>query len=551
PCSARTQWLDQLRALLPPDAAWIKVPTHVNDGRLLGEIDLAATLRAGRPITDQGLLARAHGGVLVLAMAERHSSATAARIASALDQRVVPRAHTSAEPAEPARLGVIALDEGIDHDERPPAVLRERLAFEIELDPRYKGHEETNISPANVAAARQLLPRVRASDAMMGVLCEAADAVGAWSLRAPLLALRAARAAAALEGRIEVTTDDTALAARLVLAHRATRLPAEPESEQSDEESKDASDPADSEASDGSDDVVSPKELEDVVVAAAKASIPAGLLAELTSFGRGGNRPGNAGRLIRSRLRGRSFGSQPGEPRGGARLDLLATMHAAAPWQRIRNSALGAGSTPRARLQIARQDLRIHRYQQRARTVAIFVVDASGSSALHRLAEAKGAVETFLADCYVRREEVALIAFRGKSAELLLPPTRSLARAKRCLAGLPGGGTTPLAAALKATTLLADSIQRRGDTVLAVLLTDGRGNVALNGSPDSATAHSETRQLARHLKSTGLRTLLIDTSPRPRLPAEELAADLGATYLAMPHAGAVSLARSVKGMLAS
>jgi magnesium chelatase subunit D len=225
-------------------------------------------------------------------------------------------------------------------------------------------------------------------------------------------------------------------------------------------------------------------------------------------------------------------------------------MHAAAPWQRIRNAALGAARGPRPPLQVRRQDLRIHRYQQRARTVAIFVVDASGSSALHRLAEAKGAVETFLADCYVRREEVALIAFRGKSAELLLPPTRSLARAKRCLAGLPGGGTTPLAAALKATTLLADSIQRRGDTVLAVLLTDGRGNVALDGSPNSATAQSETRLLARHLKSTGLRTLLIDTSPRPRLPAEELATDLGATYLAMPHAGAVSLARSVKGMLA-
>lgn len=553
PCPARTRWLDQLRALLPKDAPWIKVPIHVNDERMLGEIDLTATLRAGRPVAESGLLAKADGGVLLLAMAERHSAATAARIASALDQRVVPKAYATSETDQATCFGVVALDEGLDHDERPPAVLRERLAFEVELELQSDSRGlDRLISPSDIAAARLLLPRVRADGAVVEVLCEAADAVGAWSLRAPLLALRVAHAAAALDGRTDVTTDDAALAARLVLGHRATRLPAEPHpEEQPRDETKEAKDPATDEGDGDSDHDASRQQLDDVVVAAAQASIPAGLLAQLTSLGSGGRKPGNSGRLIRSRLRGRSVGNQPGDPRGGARLDLLATLHAAAPWQRIRSATSGAARVPRPRLQIARQDLRIHRYQQRARTVAIFVVDASGSSALHRLAETKGAVETFLADCYVRREEVALIAFRGKRAELLLPPTRSLARAKRCLAGLPGGGTTPLAAALKATTLLADSIQRRGDTVLAVLLTDGRGNVALDGSPNPATAEGETRQLARHLKSTGLRTLLIDTSPRPRPSAEELATDLGATYLAMPHAGAVSLARSVKGMLAS
>ena len=112
--------------------------------------------------------------------------------------------------------------------------------------------------------------------------------------------------------------------------------------------------------------------------------------------------------------------------------------------------APAAAAGPRSACRCARSDLRITRLQQRAATATLFVVDASGSSALHRLAEAKGAVELLLAECYVRRDQVGVIAFRGRGAEVLLPPTRSLVRAKRSLAALPGGGGTPLAAGLQA-----------------------------------------------------------------------------------------------------
>ena len=124
----------------------------------------------------------------------------------------------------------------------------------------------------------------------------------------------------------------------------------------------------------------------------------------------------------------------------GGRLDLIETLRAAAPWQPLRRAeALRCGGPVGAQVLVRAQDFRLRRYQQRQQTTTVFTVDASGSLALHRLAEAKGAVELLLADCYVRRDQVALIAFRCTGAQLLLPPTRSLVRAKRCLAELPGG----------------------------------------------------------------------------------------------------------------
>jgi len=179
----------------------------------------------------------------------------------------------------------------------------------------------------------------------------------------------------------------------------------------------------------------------------------------------------------------------------------------------------------------------------------VFVVDASGSSAMHRLAEAKGAVELLLADCYVRRDQVAVIAFRGRQAELLLPPTRSLVNAKRRLAGLPGGGGTPIAHALDAAAELADGIARRGQSPLVVLLTDGRANVARDGSGGRERAMQDALQSGRQLAQRQWSVLLIDTSPKPQREAAELAQAMRAQYLPLPYAGAERLAQSVRGSL--
>ena len=167
---------------------------------------------------------------------------------------------------------------------------------------------------------------------------------------------------------------------------------------------------------------------------------------------------------------------------------------------------------------------------------------------MHRLAEAKGAVELLLADCYVRRDQVAVIAFRGKQAEMILPPTRSLVRAKRGLSGLPGGGGTPLALAIDAATQLAMSIARRGETPLIVMLTDGKANIDRSGNPGREQANADAMLAAQQAAIAGFAAMIIDTSPQPSQAAQQIAATMHARYMPLPYAGAAQVSQAIKTM---
>jgi magnesium chelatase subunit D len=151
-----------------------------------------------------------------------------------------------------------------------------------------------------------------------------------------------------------------------------------------------------------------------------------------------------------------------------------------------------------------------------------------------------------LAECYVRRDQVGVVAYRGRGAELLLPPTRSLVRAKRSLAELPGGGGTPLAAGIDAAAALAARVRRGGATPLVVLLTDGRANVARNGQGGRALATEDALASARAFAAGGTAALVIDTSPHPNPGAAALAAAMGARCVALPHAAADALSAAVR-----
>ena len=573
-CDNRDQWLALLKTLLPTQTPLRRVPLNINDTALLGGLDLGATLQAGKPIALQGLLSQADGGVLVLAMAERMSVSSAARFGSVLDTGMVALQRDGLDTSTQASLGLVALDEGANDDEQMPASLADRLAFRLLMGAQDEDEEGPEWSAQEVLKARQLLPQVTMDDEAVQALCAAALALGIDSLRASVFAVRVARAAAALSGSHTVEEEHTGVAARLVLAPRATRLPpqAPPESQEDEaetppEEAKEAPpeppspDAQNNEAQENSppeepdetqnEDPGPSENLADLVLEAAQAAIPAGLLASL-KIGQlqRAKTPtsGSAGALQKNALRGRPVGARKGEPRAGQRINVLETLRAAAPWQKLRQRQLALTDSQKQGIVVRKEDFHVTRFRQSGQTTTVFVVDASGSSALNRWAEAKGAVELLLADCYVRRDSVAVLAFRGQTAELILPPTRSLARAKRSLAALPGGGGTPLANAIEASMLLADQLRKKGETPIVVLLTDGKGNIARDGKPGRAQAATDALAAAAEMRLRGFSTLLVDTSPQAQDAAKNLAQAMGAQYLALPYAGANTLNQAVRAV---
>ncbi len=525
---ARDAWMEMF-ARLASDRPMVRVPPGIEDDRLLGGLDLAATLAAGRPVRSAGLLEEAAGRTLVLPMAERTAPGLAARLNAARDRG--------------AAFSLILLDEGAEPGEAAPAALADRLAFRVALDAVAMADLGAE-AYEDVAAARARLGSVEAPEDLARAMVTVAAALGIGSLRAPMLALRAARAAAALAGDAVVDDDAAALAVRLVLAPRATRMPEVPEEDAEEPEDPEQETPPEPEEDrdretdeDRDDDARIP---DDVLLEAARAAIPPDLLARLlagAAFRGPGAKGGGAGDERKSKARGRPAGSMRGDPRHGARIDLIGTLRSAAPWQPLRRR-MGDGAD---RVLVQADDFRIKRSKRKAEKVVIFVVDASGSAAFARLAETKGAIELMLGQAYVARRQVALVAFRGDGAEVLLPPTRSLVMTKRRLAALAGGGGTPLAAGLAAAMGLAEQARGRGVAPYLAVLTDGRCNVAMDGTPGRPQAEADARQVARALRVSETRALVIDTGNRPSAPAREIAEAMGAVYLPLPRADARAL----------
>ena len=541
PGPVRDYWLTRVKNLSKQDPIR-KIPANIPEGRLLGGIDLGATLQHGKPVAETGMLGECHGHIVIAAMAERLPRNTVHHLCTALDHGAIAVARDGIEAETPARIALIATDEGTE-DESAHAALIDRLGITLDMtnlgihdvdDEIFRRHD--------IERAMEKLDDVTLIEEHLIALATLTASLGIDSPRPTLAAARVARASAALRESNTVQAEDVARALRLCLLPRALQLPemaeAPPESEP--ERTDDAEPPPAPEQ---------PTPDEERLLEATLAQLPAGLLEQLQTRSARLRRSstGSAGDQHRHQNRGRPTGVFRGDHRGGGRVNILATLRAAAPWQplRRREQTERSGHTP-PRLQIRRDDIHLTRFQQRRETLTLFVVDASGSAALQRLAEAKGAVELLLADCYVRRDQVALIAFRDEQAELLLPPTRSLVRAKKTLAALPGGGATPMAAALDLSRDMAERAGKQGTTMQYVILTDGAANVARDGTRSREAGTADALVAARMLAMSPASGLVIDTAQRPQPRARELADTLHGTYLALPRADAQMLNRAIR-----
>lgn len=528
-----TAWIDEVRALGGDDRAPVMVPASVSADRLHASLSVSRSLAEGRPVYQSGLLEDAAGGVMIISGAERLQEGVSALLAAELDP-----AGRSASP----RIALIAVDESREPGETSPPILAERLAFRADLNElRYFDVGGAGYTAADVDRIRTGMSSVKMADEDLSAVAAACLGMGVSSLQVPVFCMHAARAIAALEARSAVASEDIMRACQLILPGRGRPVPEAQQAPQPQPDAPDNTSGDDSSATDEEALAETAQSLETRII----DSIPSAHVEMMASRSRATSRgragvSGRSGAHVIALDRGRPdrpFKSQTGR----GRVDVLATLRAAAPMQKARQ-----GQTGREGLQIRKSDLRMKRFKRRKQSSVIFVVDASGSAAMHRMAEAKGAVERLLSQCYSRRDLVSLISFAGEQARMMLPPSRSLVRARRQISDLAGGGATPLAHALVEAFQLAKSEHDRGRTPFLVFLTDGRGNIALDGTPDRERAGSEVSSLAKTLIRDRFAAVFFDTSRRPDPRTRRLSDDLGAQYQFLPNADGETVSKVVR-----
>ena len=436
----------------------------------------------------------------------------------------------------------IALDESEGSDVSG-ANLSEYLIFSINLDgTRYKDLKKITINRKKISEARNNLATVEVNKRALDYLIASSEMFSISNMHTIFCTLKVAKAICAYKGEKRVSREDINLAISLSMIHKAKQIP----EIQQEEKAKSAENERlrDNDESKANNSELNSEDKK-MLIESLKICLPNNLIESLfsknsktisvTESAGSGERNNNfsAGRPIPSISRKYS---------SDKRIDLMGTLTRAIPWQKLRSSSV----TKNRKIIIYPQDIMIKRFEKQSERLLIFLVDASGSNAIGRLAEAKGAIEILLSDAYAKRDNVALISFSGLKADPLLLPTKSLVTAKKKLSSLPGGGATPLAKGLLEAFKMADAARSRSIKPIIILLSDGRGNMTLDGVGNRVKAIEDTNYIASLIKRNAINNIFIDTSRRKTPMADELARELNGHYFQLPMANSSSISKAVQ-----
>lgn len=572
-------------------APFMDLPLGATEDRVIGSIDLEKALVQGKASLQPGILAKVNNGILYIDevnLLDDHLVDSILDVAESGINCIEREGLSASHDSKFLLIGTMNPEEG---DLRPQLLDRFSLAVEVlgesqpeirkqlllrreafDYDPhqlRKSFAQETGRLRKAIAVARKRLKEVFIPKHLLGFITEICSRNHVAGHRADLVISHSACALAAWKGRTEVQPDDITTVAPMALLHRMRSSeapdmppppPEPPQNEQSDEDNSDSpeSEPNENEEPtspppggdegsepelsgqemDGQDDGDDqPEEQRDLPLPPEQPDDDIQAVGEpfkVKRFQQHDIRNLRSGSGRRNRTRsatrqGRYIKSSIRIQNNDLALD--ATLRAAAPYQKLRREKRDSNMA----VLIEASDKRGKVREKRIGSFLLFAVDASGSmGAQKRMTETKSAILSLLLDAYQKRDKVAMISFRGRKSELILPPTNSVDLAARLLKDLPVGGRTPLTAALVDIETVLDRALRKepGIVPMVLLMTDGRANA---GMGTTHKPHEEAIIFAARLgeRFPQTRFMVVDTEPPGLIRlglAEKIAIAMGAEH---------------------